>query len=102
MLVAPVATDVASPWLPVLLLIAATVGTEEFQFTRVVISAVVPFEYFAVALNCCVKPSGRETEDGETEMEDSAWVTVSPVLAEIPELFAVMVAAPAARRDLRS
>ena len=52
MLVVPVATEVASPWLPLALLIVAIAETEDTQFTWVVMSALVPFEYFAVALNC--------------------------------------------------
>ena len=44
MFVVPVATDVARPWLPVLLLMVAAVETEDTQLTSVVISAVVPFE----------------------------------------------------------
>jgi hypothetical protein len=42
--VVPVATDVASPWLPALLLTVATAMTEDVQVARVVMSLVVPFE----------------------------------------------------------
>jgi hypothetical protein len=42
--VVPRATDVASPWLPALLLTVATAMAEDAQLARVVMSLVVPSE----------------------------------------------------------
>jgi hypothetical protein len=44
MAVLPAATEVARPWLPALLLMLATVATEDVQLAEAVTSLVVPFE----------------------------------------------------------
>jgi hypothetical protein len=44
MVLLPAATEVANPWLPVVLPMVATVGTEDVQLAKAVTSLVVPFE----------------------------------------------------------
>src|SRR5947199_10855308 len=54
--VEPVPTAVARPWLPVVLLMVATAVTDEAQVTEVVRSRVLPSLKVPVAVNCCVPP----------------------------------------------
>jgi len=58
--VVPWAKLVASPWLPVELLIAATAGLEEFQATESVKFWVAPSVKVPKAINCWFKPSGMK------------------------------------------
>ncbi len=94
MVIVPAETPAASP----LLLIVATVGSDEVQATWVVISKLVLSEYVPVALNCWVAPTRIVGLAGVTAMEDRvAEFTVRSVLPEIKVLMmevAVMVAPP--------
>ena len=54
------------------LLIAATDVTEEVHDTELVITAVLPSEYFPVATNCRVLPVASEAFAGVTVIELSA------------------------------
>ena len=57
MLELPVATLVASPWLPAALLIVATKTSDEAHCTEPVMPCVLPSVKVPVAANCCVVPT---------------------------------------------
>ena len=57
MLELPVATLVASPWLPAALLIVATKTSDEAHCTELVMPCVLPSVKVPVAANCCVVPT---------------------------------------------
>jgi hypothetical protein len=58
MLELPVATLVASPWLPAALLIVATKTIDDAHCTEPVMSCVLPSVKVPVAAYCCVVPTG--------------------------------------------
>jgi len=68
----PVPTPVASPWLPAVLLTVATVPSEELQWTVAVTSCVLLSLKVPVAVNCWVVPDGMEAVAGATVMATSA------------------------------
>jgi hypothetical protein len=67
------------PRVPVALLIEATAGTEDVQFTEVVKSAVRPPVKVPVAMNCRVWPSGSDGFTGVTAIEVRPLVFPEPV-----------------------
>ena len=69
----------ASPWLPVELLIVTMAGFDELQITEVVRSETVPFLKKPVAANCCLSPKGIEGFVGDREIE------ASPETEPVPE-----------------
>jgi hypothetical protein len=71
----PAPTPLASP----VLVIVATAGADEDQFTWLVRSRVLLSEYVPVAWNCCVAPAAMDELAGVTAIEDSEAVLV-PVL----------------------
>ena len=85
----------ASPAVPAVLLIVATVATVELQCPHCVTSCVVPSVNVPVAVNCCVVPSGIVEVGGLIAIDTSAAaVTVSSVvLLTLPDV-AVMFAVP--------
>ena len=88
---------VASPMLPAVLLITATVFSEDTQFTIAVMSVLVPSLYVPVAVNCCVEPDGMDGFCGEMEIETSvAALTVRLAVPFTDPDAAVMVMVPAA------
>ncbi len=95
--VEPAATEVASPFEPTALLIAATDVADELQVTVVVRFCVEPSEYVPVAVNCWVAPSAMLELDGviakETSVADNTVSVVDP--ESVPDV-AVIVAEPAA------
>ena len=96
--VAPNPALVASPMLPVVLLITATIVEEEVHATVVVMSWVVPSPYVPVALNCWLVPRGMFAVGGLTAIEtNGAGFTfrVAEVFTD-PELIPIVVV-PAAR-----
>jgi hypothetical protein len=95
MLVVPVPSVLASPAVPLLLLIVATVATVELQWPLCVRSCVVPSVNVPVAVNCCVAPNATVIVGGLIAIDTSAAaVTVSSVeLLTVPEV-AVMLAEP--------
>jgi hypothetical protein len=96
--VAPVPTDVANPFEPAALLMAATDDADEPQVTAVVRFSVEPSEYVPVAVNCRVVPSAMLGPAGVIATETSvARVTVRVVLLEMLPHVAVIVVVPAAR-----
>lgn len=76
--VLPPARDVASPWMPALLLIVATDFTDELHNTDVVRLAVLPPVNVPVATNCCVAPLTMEGLTGVTAIE------LKPVRVPVP------------------
>jgi hypothetical protein len=97
MTVEPVATAVASPLEPLVLLTVATGIDEELQVTIAVMSWIVLSEKIPVAVNCLLVPSAMLGFVGSTSTDTSvAVVTVSVVLPEIPPNVAVIVVDPAA------
>src|SRR5262245_52180026 len=73
---APIVVDpmdavLASPLLPLALLIVATVGLDELQVTAVVTSAVELSLKVPVAVNCCGKPSASVGAAGVTAIDTS-------------------------------
>ncbi len=97
MLVVPVATAVARPCEPAVLLIVATSAFDELHKTNFVTSSVEPLANVSVAVNCCcvVVPKEMTGLTGVT-VKDMALVTVIVVLPEIlfDKSVAVMVAVP--------
>ncbi len=82
--VVPTATDLASPFEPVALLIVATVVFEELQETNDVRFCVKPFENVPVAVNCRVLPRTTLGFTGVTVSEVStAGVTSSVAVLEV-------------------
>jgi hypothetical protein len=70
-LVVPTVIPVTKPAEPAEDMVAL-VESELAQFTREVMSAVEPFEYVPVAVNCWVRPAAKLTgEDGVTAIEDN-------------------------------
>ena len=95
--VAPVATDVANPFEPPALLIAAMDAAVEPQVTAVVRFCVEPSEYVPVAVNCWAVPSAILGLDGVTTRDTSVvGVTMKIVLPEMLPNVAVTVVDPAA------
>jgi hypothetical protein len=72
MFVLPAASVVASPWLPGVLLMVATVAASDVQLTDVVMFWVEPSVYRPVAVYCCVPPATTSALPGEMTMEASA------------------------------
>lgn len=104
MVVEPSATLEAIPLLPAALLIVALLTSEEAQVACMVRSAVVLSENVPVAMNCCVRPSGKDGFGGVSAIETKVLlVTVSAVDPVTPFKVAVMltgealVASPLAR-----
>jgi hypothetical protein len=97
MVVAPVESVCARPLEGLVMLIVATPGLEEVQFTVLVRSWMEPSANVPVAVNCCVSPSGTDGRAGVTAMDTSGeGVTVSPVEPETEPDTAVMVVDPGA------
>ena len=84
MLVVPVATPVARPWLPLVLLIVAMPVSDEAHVTDVVRFWVLPSLKVPVAVNCWVPPTPIEGFAGVTakacNTRAGATVTVAVVL----------------------
>ena len=86
MVVLPVATVVAKPFVPAALLIVAMLVADDDHVTDPVMSCVVASVYVPVAVNCCVRPSALELFAGVRLIDTSAAeVTVKIVLAKTPE-----------------
>lgn len=97
MVVVPAPTLVASPWLPAVLLMVATVGVEELQITEVVRSCVLPSVKVPVPANCWVVPCTIVALAGVTTSETRvAAVTVRVVDPLTPLEAAVIVVVPIA------
>jgi hypothetical protein len=93
--VVPTPTEVASPLVPVTLLIVATFVFEEFQETDDVIFCVELSVNVPVAVNCCVVPRAMLGFAGVTVIDVStAGVTVRVAKLETPEKVELMVAVP--------
>jgi hypothetical protein len=93
--VVPVPSVLASPAVPLVLLIVATVATVELQWPLCVRSCVVPSVNVPVAVNCCVAPSAIAAVGGLIAIDTSvAVVTVSWVDALIVPEVAVILAEP--------
>src|SRR6266849_4636098 len=93
--VVPVLSVLASPAVPAVLLMVATLAAVELQCPLGVRSCVVPSVNVPVAVNCCGLPKGTVVSDGLIAIDTrAADVTVSRVeLLMVPEL-AVTVAVP--------
>jgi hypothetical protein len=93
--VVPVPAEVASPAVPVVLLIVATPAAVELQCPLWVRSCTVPSVYVPVAVNCCVVPNEIVAVDGLMAIDTRvAAVTVMTVeLLTVPDV-AVMLAVP--------
>jgi hypothetical protein len=84
MVVVPLASVVAIPLEPFVLLIVATALLEEIQATEVVIFFVVLSEYVPVAVNCMVVPESMLRFVGVTEIETRfAVVVFDPPLPQL-------------------
>lgn len=95
MLTDPAATPLATPWLPVLLLIVAMVKSDVLHCTVEVTSCVLPSLKVPLAVNACVVPAGMEPDCGAMEMLTGiAAVTVSVAGTVIPENDAVIPTVP--------
>jgi hypothetical protein len=97
MAVAPCATLVAKPWLPLALLIVATLVADELQVTDAVRFCGLPLLKFPVATNCCDEPREREGLAGVTVIEDrpvTLPVPVSATVRGLPEALKGMVSVP--------
>jgi hypothetical protein len=68
----PVPELVASPAVPLALLMTATFAFEELQVTVEVTSCVLPSVYVPVAVNCCVVPRGIDGVEGLIAIETRA------------------------------
>jgi hypothetical protein len=84
--VAPAVSVVTRPQYPAVLLMIATAGEDELQFTEVVITLVVLSENVPVAMNCWVLPSAMPGFIGVTAIERSTAGDVpdAPVLEPPP------------------
>ena len=95
--VVPAASEVTNPLEPAVLLIVATVVSEELHVTEVVRSCFVPFEYVPVAVSCLVVPESMPEFAVVTAIERSVGgETVSNVEPEMLPDEAVIVVLPAA------
>ena len=95
MLVDPIETPVARPWLPGLLLIVAAEVTDDAQVAWNVTSWVELSEYVPVAPNCRVVLRAIEGPLGDTAIDDNvAAVTVSCAVPIVAPSVAEMVVAP--------
>lgn len=92
MVVEPCPVLLASPALPVALLMVAIFVAEEFQVAEVVRSCVLPSVYEPVALNCCAVPKATEgfagltaidTNVGASTLKSAALLTTDPEVAVI-------------------
>jgi len=93
----PAAIEVASPFEPAALLIAATSELEELQVANKVKSCVEPSENMPVAINCCVDPVVREEARGVMAIViNVAGVTVKRVDPDLFPKVAVIVVDPVA------
>lgn len=91
----PVATLVASPCEPVLLLMVTTEICDELQLTVAVRFCVLPSVNVPVAVNCCVVPRGVLGSAGVTAMDTSvAGVTVKVLDPDTLPKVAVTVVLP--------
>ena len=85
MVVVPARDEVTNPLEPAVLLIIATVVSEELQIMEVVIFFIELSEYLPVAVNCSVVPRGMLGFVGVTVIEESVTVGVpDPPLLEPP------------------
>src|ERR1700689_5418668 len=93
MVVSPNVNVVATPAVPVVLLIVATVATVELQCPLCVRSCVVPSVYVPVAVNCCVVPSAIVAVGGLIAIDTSAagFTTSVAVPLTVPELIPIVV-----------
>jgi hypothetical protein len=82
----PSATPVASPWLPLALLIVATAGVTAAHVAVVVRFCVELSENVPVAVNCCVCPVPIVAERGVTAMEVSVGPVPPMVVVTLAEL----------------
>jgi hypothetical protein len=97
MMVVPSATDVASPFVPDVLLMVAIPVSEEFQVTDDVRSCVVLSEKVPMAMNCLICPRAMLGFDGVTEIDSNTGaVTVSVAEPDMLENVAVMSVDPSA------
>src|SRR6185503_14025557 len=98
MLVVPVATPVARPWLPLVLLIVATPMIDDAHVTDVVRFWVLPSLKVPVAVNCWIPPMPIEGFAGVTARDCNAGggVTVSTVEPVTEPEVALIVVVPAA------
>jgi hypothetical protein len=80
----PVPTDVASPFEPATLLIAATLVRPELQVTVVVMFWVLRSLYAPVAVNCCVAPSWIDGFAGVMAIEINVGATALTVRVVVP------------------
>jgi hypothetical protein len=97
MVAEPVATLLASPWLPALLLIVAAEVVSELHCTVPVTSCVLPSVKLPVAVNCFVVPNGISGIAGVTAIETSAaGLTLSVVVPETVPAVALTPVLPTA------
>lgn len=95
MVTCPALTVLATPWLPLALLMVARLVSDEVQVTVVVRSCVLLSEYVPVALNACCTPAGTVVDAGVTAIDLSvAAVTDSVAVPDTLPEAAVMVALP--------
>lgn len=95
MVVGPTARPLARPIEPAALLMLALLVSEELHTACVVTGCVVESVKIAIAVNCCVRPTGSDVLVGLTAIENStAAVTVSPVVPLLPLRVAVIVVEP--------
>ncbi len=91
----PVATLVAKPFMPLVLLIVATAVLDDDQVTMLVTSCVLLSVYTPMAVNPWVVPSAILGAAGVRPIDTKvAAVMVSEVLPETPAVVAVMVVDP--------
>jgi hypothetical protein len=97
MVVVPARDEVTNPLEPAMLLIVATVVSEELHVTEVVRSCFVPFEYVPVAVSCLVFPESMPGFTGVISRDAIvSGVTVKVVEPEMLPDEALMVVLPVA------
>jgi hypothetical protein len=99
MLVLPMATPVANPWVPAVLLMVATAAFDEFHVATLVRSCVEPSEWWPVAVNWSVLPGATLLKGAVTVIDVSTTaVTVKLKTGEevTPFMLAVMLVLPMA------
>lgn len=95
MVVCPVPTLVASPFIPAALLIVATAKVFDVHVTVPVMFCVLPSVYDPVAVNCLVLPKGIVGTAGVTVIEsNAAGATVNVVEPLIGPELAVIIVCP--------
>ena len=96
MVVVPATDEVTNPLEPAVLLIVATVSSEELHVTEVVRSCFVPFKYVPVAVSCLVVPESMPGFAGVISKDVIvAGVTVKAVEPEMFPDEALIVVVPA-------